>query len=329
MSAPATRTHPDAAVHVPPTAARSAFSPRDAGLLVVLALLWGNSFLFIKFAVEAIPPLWVVAGRLTVGGALLGVIAALRRQRLPRTPGMLLILGVIGASTAGGWLAQAWAQQQLDSGLVAVLNATTPVMTLVVAVALRQERLHVARVGGLAVAIAGTVVVIGGEIQAGGPALALAAAALATFGYAVSGVLTRARVSGRVATVPGAGTQLLLGAVVINAAALVTDGLPPAPTDIPAAAALSLLALGLLGTGVAFLIFYRLIGTVGATNASMVTYLVPIVGLISGAIVRGERFGLNVLVGAAVLIGGVYLAQRNPDAGSRPAVAATAAPHRG
>jgi drug/metabolite transporter (DMT)-like permease len=77
---------------------------------------------------------------------------------------------------------------------------------------------------------------------------------------------------------------------------------------------LSLLALGLLGTGVSFLIFFTLIGRVGATNTAMVTYLIPIVAMAAGALYRGERFGANVFFGAFALIGGVWLAQRQPSA---------------
>ena len=293
---------------------RSAFSGRDAGLLLLLALFWGNSFLFITLALEAIPPVWVVSGRLTVGALLLLAIVRARSLALPRERRLLAILAVIGAvGTGGGWLTQAWAQQQLDSGLVAVLNSTTPAATLLLAVLAGQERLHGQRVAGLVLAMAGTLVIIGGEVQAGGPALALAAATLATIGYGFATVLTRAEVTGRIRPLPAAATQLALAALLFNLVGLAAAGAPPAPDGLPVVSAAALLALGVFGTGLAFIIYFTLIERVGATNASMVTYLVPIVGLISGAVFRDERFGLNVLLGAAILIGGVWLAQREPD----------------
>jgi drug/metabolite transporter (DMT)-like permease len=294
-----------------PAGSASTFTPRDAGLLLILSLLWGNSFLFIKTAVAEIPPGWVVAGRLTIGAVLIGAIVAVRRLPLPRERRILLALAVVGVlGTAAGWYAQAWAQRSLDSGLVAVLNATTPVATLLLALLAGIERLHPARVIGLAVAITGSIVVIGGEVSAGGPLVALVVAAVAPLAYGLGGVVTRREVSGRVATFVA--VQLGVGALVMTGISPVVDGLPPAPTSLSLWPALALLALGLLCTGTAFIINFELIASVGATNASMVTYLVPIVGLASGALVRGERFGANVFVGAAVLILGVYIAQRRP-----------------
>jgi drug/metabolite transporter (DMT)-like permease len=311
-----------AAVH---TSQQSSFDPRDVGLLVLLALLWGNSFLFIKIAVAEIPPGWVVAGRLSVGGALIGGIVLLRRLRLPRDRRPLVALAVIGVfGTAAGWFGQAWAQQSLDSGLVAVLNATTPVATLLLAIAAGIERLTLARVVGLGVAVVGSVVVIGGEVSAGGPITALVVAATAPFAYGIGGVVTRKEISGRVATLPAVAVQLVIGAAVMTALAPLVEGPPPAPGALSAGPAVALLALGLLGTGAAFVIFFTLVARVGATNASMVTYLVPIVGLSAGALVRGERFGPNVFAGALILIAGIYLAQRQP--GRPPAPATDHAP---
>lgn len=291
----------------------STFRLRDAALLVLLSLMWGNSFLFIKIAVGAVPPVWVVAFRMTVGGLLLLPMVLVLKRSIPRDAGALGAL--VFAGTAGGalpWIGQAWAQRSLDSGLVAVLNSFTPVATLVIALVARQERLYRNRVLGLATAISGTLVVIGGEVRAGRSIPALVVAVLATTGYALSGVVTRARISGRVAALPASAVQLCSGASLLVPFAWISSG--PPSTNLEPLVLGALLALGLLGTGVAFIIYNQLIENVGATNASMVTYLVPVVGLASGAVVRGERFGANVIVGAMALIGGVWLAQRAPSA---------------
>lgn len=291
----------------------SSFRPRDALLLGLLALLWGNSFLFIKIAVATVPPLWIVAFRMAVGGSLLLVIATVLRRSIPRDGRAVRALAFVGAFGAAlPWLGQAWAQRFLDSGLIAVLNSFTPVATLVMARAAGQERLYRNRVVGLVVAISGTLVVIGGEIGFGRSIAALAIAVLATTGYGLAAVVTRARISGRVAPLPAAAVQLSFGGVVLVPIAWASSG--PLPSNIAPAALAAMLALGLLGTGVAFIIYNTLIENVGATNASMVTYLAPIIGLISGALVRGERFGTNVFAGAAALIGGVWIAQRMPSA---------------
>lgn len=294
------------------TPASSAFRPRDVVLLVSLALLWGNSFLFIKIAVAAVPPPWIVTLRMTLGACLLFAIAAFRRSsgRLDRQAlWNLALIGALGGALP--WLGQAWAQQYLDSGLVAVLNACTPVTTLLLAVSFRQERLYRNRVLGLSLAVLGSLVVVGGEVGAGRSPLALLVAVLSTTGYALGGVLTRARVTGRVSNLHAAAAQLALGAVFLAPLAFAVRGAPPFPLEPKVAGAL--LALGLFGTGLAFLIYFSLIENVGATNASMVTYVVPIIGLMSGAVFRGERFGANVFVGAAGLILGIWLSQRQPS----------------
>ena len=301
------------------SSSRSSFSPRDAALLGVLALLWGNSFLLIKIAVADIAPVWIVGGRLTIGGALLTGIVLARGQRFSTDRRLLLALFFVGTAGAGlPWLGQAWAQQYLDSGLSAVLNAATPVATLVLAVAIGQERLTREKVIGLSVAVVGTLIVIGGEVRAGGPVLALVTATLATVGYGTGAVVTKAAISGKQGPFANAASQLVLAAVLLNGMGLVMEGLPPAPWSIDPVAAGALGALGLLGTGTAFVIFFVLIERVGATNASMVTYLVPIVGLVSGALARGERFGPSVFVGAAVLICGVWIAQRTREPSPTP-----------
>jgi drug/metabolite transporter (DMT)-like permease len=293
------------------TSSSSAFRPRDVVLLLLLALIWGNSFLFIKLAVASLPPLWIVAIRMTLGGVFLVVVAVALRRDLSLGPGMLSDLGLIGIIGTGlPWLGQAWAQQFLESGLTAMLNSFTPVATLIVAVLAKQERLYRNRVLGLVVAMAGTLMIVRGEVHAGRSTAALATAVLATVGYAIGAVLTRARISGRVPALPASAIQLCLGALVLLPVAWGTSG-PPRASLAPEVLG-ALLALGVLGTGVAFVIYFSLVQSVGATNASMVTYLVPFVGITAGVLVRGERFAPNVFAGGALLITGVWLAQRRP-----------------
>jgi drug/metabolite transporter (DMT)-like permease len=307
-TAPVTKSAPrDAGTDL----AMPAFSARDFALLLLLALVWGNSFLFIKTAVAVVPPPWIVTIRMTLGTLLLFAIAITTRQRGPRdlrSVGVLALIGILGSALP--WYGQAWAQQFLDSGLVAVLNACTPIATLMLAVLLGQERLYLNRVLGLTLAVTGTLIIVGLEIRAGRSTLALAMAVLSTLGYALAGVMTRAHVSGRIANVWAAAIQLGFGVLALGPFTWAMHG--PPPSALPFAAAASLLALGLFGTGIAFLIFFSLLQRVGATNTSLVTYLVPLVGLVSGALVRGERYGANVFVGAVAMIGGVWLAQRAP-----------------
>jgi drug/metabolite transporter (DMT)-like permease len=205
---------------------------------------------------------------------------------------------------------------------MAVLNSFTPVATLVVAVLAGQEQLYRNRVAGLAIAVTGMVTVVGGEVGSGKSLGALLVAVLATAGYAIAGVVTRARLSRRVPNLQAAALQLLAGAAVVWPLAWHGSGAPPVHLDPVVAGALA--GLGLFGTGLGFLMYFTLIERVGATNAAMVTYVVPIVGLVSGAMFRGERFGFNVFAGAALLILGVWLSQRQPvSAGALSGVART------
>lgn len=293
----------------------SSFRPRDAALLILLALVWGNSFFLIKTAVAVVPPLWIVTVRMVLGASLLFVIARLTGRAGPPDFRSFATMGLIGIfGSALPWGGQAWAQRFLDSGVMSVLNAATPVATLILALALRQERLYANRVAGLTLAVVGTFFVVGGEVRAGRSSWAVALAVLATFGYALAAVLTRLYVSGRMSNVWAAASQLAWGVALLGPVAWATQGPPPTTLDPGVLAAL--LALGLLGTGLAFLIYFTLLERVGATNTSMVTYLVPVVGLTSGALFRGERFGSNVYVGAFAMIAGVWLAQRAPQAGA-------------
>lgn len=288
---------------------QSAFRTRDALLLVLLALVWGHSFLFIKTAVPVLGPGWIVVSRMLLGGAFLLPLGLLRRDAFPRdrrTLGQLALIGIAGSALP--WTGQAWAQRFLDSGLVAVLNACTPLATLGLAVLAKQERLERHRLIGIGVAIAGTLTVVGGEVGSGRSALALLMAVLATIGYAYATVFTRKHVSGRIGSVPAAALQLLFGGAFMVPLATLAHGAPPVRLPLPVA--LALLALGVLGTGLAFLIYFTLLARVGATNTSMVTYLVPLIALAAGAVYRGERFEPSVLLGACALVGGVWLAQR-------------------
>lgn len=289
---------------------RSTFTPTDVGLLLALSSMWGFSFLFIKVAVTEVSPLWVVAVRTTIGAVVLLVILRMRGRRLPRglvTWGHLLVLAIPGNVLP--WTMVAWAEQYIPSGLAAVLNALVPIATLSVAASVGLERMTPAKLTGLFAALAGTTIVVSGEIVVDGRMWPVLAVILATLGYAYASVHAKRHVSAHHAPLSIASGQVLLaGCISVPAAWLV--GPTPVWGALSAAAIGSLIALGALGTGLAFLVFYMLIERVGATNATMVTYLIPIVGLAAGAIVLGERFGLHVFGGAVVIVVGIWLAQR-------------------
>ncbi len=290
----------------------SSFGPGEAGLLVLLSLMWGLSFLFMEVALREIGPFWIVAGRTTIGGLVLLTILLLRRRRLPRGArlwGRLLTLGLI--NNAAPWTMLAWAQQTLPSGLAGLLMAIVPTSTLVVAALVGLERITTRRLAGLLLALGGVGVIVAADIEQPGRVAAVAVVVLATMLYASGAVFAKSRVSGHAPPLALATGQVLTAAVVTVPLALVVDG-PVALPGLSLATVASVTALGAFGTGLAFLAFYTLVARVGATNATLTTYLIPIVAVIAGAVVLDERLGPSALVGGVLILIGIWLAQRPP-----------------
>lgn len=291
-------------------ATASSFTAPDLGLFVALALTWGLSFVFIKTAVAEVSPLWIVAVRTIVGATVLLVILRLRGRTLPRDPrvwGHLVVLAIIGNTVP--WAGVAWAQQFIPSGLTSVVNSLVPASTLAIAAGIGLERLTRHRIIGLVLAMTGTVIVVAGELGAPGGAAAILVVVIATTLYGASAVYTKRFVSDRHPPLVLATGQVLAAAVMILPVAWIV-GPTPAWSTLSGGVVGSLAALGALGTGMAFLLFYVLIARVGATNATMVTYVTPVIGLVAGWLLLDERFGGNVIIGAAVIIVGIWLAQR-------------------
>lgn len=307
-------SRPQATPHRATTAAAAGFAPPDVGLLLALSSMWGLSFLFIELALRELGPIWIVAGRTSVGGIVLLTIVLVRRAPLPRGRGLwlrLLALGVI--NNALPWTALAWAQQRLPSGLTGLLMAIVPTTTLLVAGAVGLERITPRRLVGLLLAIAGVVVIVGGDIEQPGRVVAVLAVVLATVGYATAAVFAKSQVSGRAPPLTIATGQVLIAAAVTLPVAWIVEGRPAlgalTPTTLGAIA-----LLGAFGTGLAYLVFYSLVARVGATNATLTTYLIPIVAVIAGILVLDERLGVYAVAGGILILIGIWLAQRVPPA---------------
>ncbi len=297
----------------PATAARS-FTPADTVLLLVLASMWGCSFLFIKVALDGLTPLWIVVGRTLVGAAVLLVVLRARGRSLPRARRVwrhLFVLGIL--SNAVPWGAVAWAQQAIPSGLAALLMAVVPSSTLIVSAIVGLERITTTRAVGLLLALSGVGVTVAADLDDAGRVVAILTIVGATLLYACGAVYAKRYVSGISAPLAIATGQVLAAAAVTVPVALVAEPLPD-PTALTLPVVGAMLALGVFGTGLAFLLFYMLIARVGATNTTMVTYLIPIVAVVAGAAVLGERLGLTALAGGALIGVGIWLAQR----GTRP-----------
>lgn len=277
---------------------------------IALALIWGASFLFIKVSLEGLSPTQVVLGRLVLGFLALVAILVWTRQRLPagvRIWGHLTVVAIL--LCVAPFLLFAWAEEHVSSGLASIYNATTPLMTMLVALAvLPDEQLTRPRLAGLLTGFAGVLVVLGPWRGLGeGDAVAQAACLLATVCYGVALVYMRRFVSPRrLSAIPVATVQVGLGALVM---VVLSPAVAAQPVDLNPAVLGSILALGVGGTGLAYIWNTNVVAGWGATNASTVTYLTPVVGVALGVAVLGEGLDWNQPVGAIVVVLGIAIGQ--------------------
>jgi drug/metabolite transporter (DMT)-like permease len=290
-------------------------------LLLVLSASWGASYLFIKVAVEDIPPTTLMTLRLLIAAAVLlgyllvstGLGTALAELRDAWRP--LLVLGVLNAALPF-WLI-AWGEQHIDSSVAAIAQATVPIFNLLLGLRfLPHDRVTWGRVAGLGLGGAGVAVLAGFNPVGGWWAVAgTLAVVLASACYAMSGVFGQLRVR----TVRG--PVLATGSMLVGGLVLLPLGIAQAPSERPDTAAIaSLLALALLGTVLAQLILYRMLLLHGSAKLSLVTYLIPAFALVYGAVLLDEPVTLSVLGGLALILAGVALASGARLFRRRPAV---------
>ncbi|RAJ57506.1 drug/metabolite transporter (DMT)-like permease [Streptomyces sp. Amel2xB2] len=278
-----------------------------------LALVWGFSFLFIKLGTQAFAPLQVALGRMVFGAAVLAAALAVKRERLPGRPLLWahLTVSAFFLNTLPYSLF-AYAELTVSSSLAGICNATSPLFGMLLSlVALSEDRPGRRKVAGLVTGFGGVLVVLGawrgfsGQDPAG-TAMALGAAA----SYAVGWLYVRRTLAGSPhSALSMSGGQLLLGsAQLLVLTALFTS----APAAFPAGPVLAVLALGALGTGLAFLIQYGLVAEVGPTTGQMVTYFIPVIATAAGVTLLGEPLTWNTPVGALIVLLGAALTQSAP-----------------
>lgn len=298
---------------------RHVVTPSRPALVVawaVAATCWGASFLFIKWGLEGLVPGQVALARLLFGSLFLGAWLLVTRTALPRDRRTWAHFGVLGLLFCFlPFTLFAWAETQVDSGLAAILNATTPLWTLVmVLLFLPVEKVTTRKAVGLLVGFAGVVVValpqvsgVGGGVG-GRPALLGQLACLAaTACYGAGLVYVRRFVLPR-----GVGPlQIAFGQVVCGLGWCVVAApvLSWEPVTLTPRVVVGMVALGVLGTGLAFVLNTAVTAGLGATFASTVTYLSPVIGVALGALVLGERVGVEEVVGGAVVVLGVAVGQ--------------------
>ena len=294
--------------------------------LALLALIWGSSFVWIKIGLRGFTPMQVAFLRVLFAAGVLLLICLLRGLRLPREP--VVWLHFVAAATVGNvipFYLFGVGERSIDSGLAGMLNATTPPWTVAVAFLVGTARaMPVVRAAGLLIGFGGALVIFA-PWRSGGSVSGAAACLTAAASYGVLFVYAGRLLTGRnlAPTVLSAGQ--LTAATAVSALALPIGWVTP---HVRADALGSVAVLGVLGTGLAYILNYRLLTDDGPTMASTVTYLIPVVAVLLGAVALDEPLSLRALAGMVVVLAGVGLVRARP--GPKPstpsAVTPTAAP---
>ncbi|MDO8614432.1 MAG: DMT family transporter [Dehalococcoidia bacterium] len=299
---------------------------RALPVLFGLGGVWGASFLFIKVIVEETGPFELVAGRLFFGTVAVAAFMLVRRVPLGFDAPLLARLSVMAlGSNVIPFALISWGEEHIDSGAASVLNSTVPIFTAVAAAAfLAEERFTRARLAGLLLGFLGVVVLTGDDIvhvtdsSVLGQLAVIAAAACYGMGAVYARTLLRSRDPVALSI-----WQLILGTLFTVPLLFAFSGRPDYSLSLEAS--LSLVALGVFGTGFGYIAYLWLIDSIGSVRASLVTYVVPAVGLFLGWLVLDEHIGVNILAGAFLIVIGVASVMRGQaPASERVAVLATA-----
>lgn len=292
----------------PPTAGAAERRWLLPAAFILLGTIWGSSFVWIKIAVEELPPATLVAERMVLGALAMLILLAFTRPTRP-TRGQVGHLALLGFVNAGlPIFLISWGEQYIDSGTAAVFNSLVPIFSLLIAgLVLRTESWSLLRVFGILVGFAGAVVLASREFafNPGPAAIAGAVAvAVASLSYAIGASYAKARIQSTDRYVVAGGT-LVFAALYVTLLAIVADGglvLPTQPATI-----VGLLWLGLLGSFFAYILYFFLLTHIGATVSTMVTYMFPVVGVTLGVVVLGESLDARLLLGTGLVVLGVTI----------------------
>ena len=290
-------------------------STQKVALLLLLAFLWGSSYPFTKISVHEIPMLTFSFGRSAIGALILWLILRFKGQRLPGWSRIWIHLAMMGVvHNAAPYALVAWGSQTVDSGLTAMITSTAPLFTIILAhFMVADDRLTPAKILGVLVAISGMVALLAPSFQGGLTAslqgiMAILAASLC---YGVATVYTRKYLRGLPFLV-GPTAQLIISSGLLLPVSLLLER----PFQLPIPSMTSLLAwgaTGVLGTAIAFIVFFRLIEMASPSFVSMVSYLIPIVGAGLGMLILGERLPQSATIGFTIILAGVMIANGRYD----------------
>ncbi len=282
---------------------------RDWAAFWTLGLIWGSSFLWIKIAVQDVGPFTLVAWRLLIALLGLSAVVLVRRPALPRDRHTLAMLAVLGiTNTALPFVLISWGEQSIDSAVASILNGTVPLFAMVIAHrSMAEERITASRLGGLVTGFVGVVILMAGDIGPGGfrtGVLGQVAVLTAAILYAWSAVFARKNLHG-LPPVVQAFLPLIAADALIWTGAVAVE----APNLVPTTSLtwLALVWLGLLGSCVAYLLYFYLLHRIGPTRAPMVTYVFPVVGLVLGVVFLQEEVDWSLIGGAALVVAGILI----------------------
>jgi drug/metabolite transporter (DMT)-like permease len=277
-------------------------------LLLILGTIWGASYLFIKVIVAEVPVLTLVAGRLTLATMIMWGILRVRGLSLPRSRrmwGAYAVLGFLGMAVPYSLIS--WGEQYISSGLASLLQATTPIFTVILAHFLtNDERVTMVKMIGVVIGFVGVGILMLPDLCQGLQANLLGQLAIvgSSLCYAGAAIYIRSRLRGQPPLVSATG-QLTMGVILMLPASLLIDrpfGLSP---SLPALA--SWMVLTILGTVVAYVIYFTIVERTSATFVTMVTYIIPINGLMLGALVLNESLDVTMLGSLVMILAGVLL----------------------
>jgi drug/metabolite transporter (DMT)-like permease len=283
-----------------PGALNSRMARRNALMLTALALIWGASFMFIKIADRQLAPATLILGRIGLAALTLaltaprGTISALRDNAR-----WLVVVGLV--NTAIPFWLLSWGETRIQSGLASIIQAAVPIFNAALAFAFfRELRVTGIRLVGVAVGFVGVALLVGAQPE--GKVLGAVAVVGMALCYGAGGLLA----SRHLREVPA--HVVALGTTVVAATVAAPAGIVQAPHDVPSWKTFASIAvLGIVGTALAYLLFFALIASAGSGYASLVTYLVPPIALGYGAVFLGERFGATAFAALAIVLAGVAL----------------------
>ncbi|MCD0419793.1 DMT family transporter [Rubrivivax sp. JA1024] len=268
--------------------------------MIALSILWGASFFCVGVALKELPPFTIVFLRAAIAALVLLLIVWLRGIPMPRGgAGWLPFVGMAGLNYVVPFFCLATGQTFISTGLASVLNATTPLFTVVVMAAAGEERLTARRVVGVVVGVSGVAVLRGVDLRQADTGIGVALCLCAALSYGLSALLARRRLNG-FAPLTTATAQMVVATVVTGVVAASVD--QPWQLSVPSASAIwAVAALGTLSTALGYVLFFRIIARSGSTNVMLVTLLIPVTAILLGTVVLHEHVGTRELIGAGVI----------------------------